>query len=384
MTVSSIPRPTRATQQDGVHLAIPVIMGLAAGAAMLPYGFAPMDAPMALGLIGGISAALMLVAVFADHASLSRSKRHEHNAAAWYLTAGIWLAMCAGGAGAALIPTSHPVIVAVFCMACTGGVDAAVMSTRVAHPQLTGTVRVCMIVFLLVALGCAAAICLDVRPAILAAFGVAMGLWGVQMMANLIVRVPDRYLVQWRRYMTRRWTVRGSIPEDARMLTDDDVHEDMQRFLAQYTAGTICCTICVSLSFLALAASVDYTVVLDRIAFIVAGASIVLYLALKPRQSGRPFERFLMRGAAMASLMVFVAYLPSAMPQLGLQAPVTIIGVCGVVGLALGFGMISQSNGFYSLALSRIGDGCCFAALCFAPVAALLSAGLVEWLRGIV
>lgn len=384
MTLSSLPRPARATQQDGVHLAMPVIMGLAACAAMLPYGFTPMDATMSFRFIASIAAALMLAAVFADHASLSRSKRHEHNAAAWYLTAGIWLAMCAGGAGAALIPTSHPVIVAVFCMSCAAGVDAAVMSTRVTHPQLIGTVRVCMIVFLLAALGCAMAICLDVRPSILAASGVAMGVWGVQMMANLVVRVPDRYLVQWRRYMTRRWTVRGSIPEDARMLTDDDVHEDMQRFLAQYTAGTVCCTICVVLSFLALATCVDYAAALDRVAFIVAGVSIVLYLALKPRQSGRPFERYLMRGAAMVSLMVVVAFLPSALPQWGAQMPVAIIGVCGVVGLALGFGMISQSNGFYSLALSRIGDGCCFAALCLAPVAALLSAGLVEWLRGIV
>ena len=384
MTLSSLPRPTRATQQDGVHLAMPIIMGLAAGAAMLPYGFAPMDATMSFGLITGIVAGLMLAAVFADHASLRRSKQHAHNAAAWYLTAGIWLAMCAGGAGAALIPTSHPVIVAVFCMSCAAGVDAAVMSTRVTHPQLIGTVHVCMIVFLLAALGCATAICLDVRPSILAASGVAMGVWGVQMMANLVVRVPDRYLVQWRRYMTRRWTVRGSIPEDARMLTDDDVHEDMQRFLAQYTAGTVCCTVCVVLSFLALATCVDYAAALDRVAFIVAGVSIVLYLALKPRQSGRPFERYLMRGAAMVSLMAVVAFLPSALPQWGAQMPVAIIGVCAVVGLALGFGMISQSNGFYSLALSRIGDGCCFAALCLAPVAALLSAGLVEWLRGIV
>ncbi|WP_157908653.1 hypothetical protein [Bifidobacterium criceti] len=355
-----------------------------AGAAILPYSFPAMETRAAIGIIGGIVAGLTLAALVADVACLGCLKRHEHNAAAWYLSAGIWFAMCAGICGAALIPTSHPAIIAVFCMACTGGIEAAIMSTRVAHPQLIGMVRVCMIVFLLAALSCATAICLDVRPSILAAFGIAMGMWGTQMMANLVVRVPDRYLVQWRTYMTRRWTVRGSIPEDARMLTDDDVHEDMQRFLAQYTAGTICCTACIIMSFIALAGCADYSAALERVTFLTVGIAIVLYLALKPRQSGRPFERFLLRGAAVASLCVLVSHMPQALPHMGAHMALAVIGVCAVVGLALGFGMISQNNGFYSLALSRLGDGCCFAALCLAPVAAFLSAGLVEWLRGVV
>lgn len=384
MAVSSFSHPQRVTWQDGVHLTVPTIMGLAAGAAILPYGFPTAGSASGAVLVGGIAAGLVLAAILADIACIACMCRHEHNASVWYVSAGVWFAMCAGIAAASLVPTTHPVIVAVFCMSCTGCADAAVMSTRVTHPQMIGTVRVCMIMLLLAALSCAAAVCFDIRPAILAAFGVAMGVWGSQMMANLVVRVPDRYLVQWRRYMTRRWTVRGSIPEDARMLNDRDVHEDMQRFLAQYTSGIICCTACIVLSFISLAATVDYSAVLDRTAFIVAGISVVLYLALKPRQSGRPFERFLMRAAAVALLMVFVRYLPLALPQLGAHTAFMVIGVCAAVGLALGFGMIVQSNGFYSLVLSRIGDGCCFAALCLAPVAAFLSAGLVEWLRGIV
>lgn len=367
-----------------LHMAMPVTIALAMGAAALPYAFAGSDRHGIVPVTVALTAGCVVATALADHACRACLRARDRNVAAWYLAAAICFSMCAGLAAASLIPTTQPAVVGVLGLACGGCMNAAVMFAFVRHPRVRGAAGACMLMLLLMALGCAATIYCDLPPALLAALGVCAGAWGAQMMANLVVRVPDGYLLQWRRHMTRRWTVRGDIPDDARILTDADLRGDLQWFLARYAAGIIGCTVCMGLSFAALTQTVDYSVRMHRIALLTTGIALALYLALKPRQSGRPFERHLMRGVAVAVWMLLMTRMPAVLPELGAHTVFATLAVNGVMALGLGFGMIAQHSGLRSLALSRTADILCVTALCVTPLAALASAGLVEWVRGLV
>ena len=53
---------------------------------------------------------------------------------------------------------------------------------------------------------CAVALIHTLHVRLLAGFVLTVAVCCLQMLPNIVMHVPDRYLVEWRTYMTRRWT----------------------------------------------------------------------------------------------------------------------------------------------------------------------------------
>lgn len=181
---------------------------------------------------------------------------HNRVMAVWLVVAGACFSICAGATVSTLLESGNPATVAVFCSSGIVVADMALMSVCVREPMVRGVVSAVSFVALPLALASAATVLFDLSVQLLAGMVVAASVCGIQMMPNIVVHVPDRYLVEWRTYMTRRWTLRGNIPEEARVLTRKDVRRDMDSFLAQYSTGF---TLCVVLSVLGYAALTQWT-----------------------------------------------------------------------------------------------------------------------------
>lgn len=329
----------------------------------------------------------VLVAVFIVAALVcnSRCRRqivwHNRVMAVWLVVAGACFSICAGATVSTLLESGNPATVAVFCASGIAVADMALMSVCVREPMVRGVVSAVSFVALPLALASAATVLFDLSVQLLAGMVVAASVCGIQMMPNIVVHVPDRYLVEWRTYMTRRWTVRGSIPEEARVLTRKDVRQDMDSFLAQYSTGFTLCVVLSVLGYAALAQWTDYHSLYDRIGFLVLSMLLMLFFELKPRQSGRPFEQYVMRAAGIAIPLLWVGHATQAIPEGEAMIPLICMVTFAALGLVLGFSMVVQHNGFHSLALSRIGDALCFISMMLIPAASFLAGGALEFLR---
>ena len=279
---------------------------------------------------------------------------------------------------------------AVFC-ACAGACTAAViiylMSSHIVALRVS---RLLTVVTLLLSFAAAAVLVWDLPLALFACSAVAFGLYCLQSMPNLVVRVPDRYLLEWRAYMSERWSVRMPIPAGGRVLTDADITADLLDFRIDYATGTALATFTGVSGFVMESFAVDVGSLYATVGYAVLGVSAALYLLLKPRASGRSRERYVMRCAGMAiacTLLVrlFAVLWSAPSQQFGgrghLIALLAVIAV-GVVGLAMGFAMIVQNAGLHSLVLSRIGDAVAMVSCSLIMPSAFFAAGCFELLRG--
>lgn len=221
----------------------------------------------------------------------------------------------------------------------------------------------------------------DLCMALYAGLAVALYAIALQVMPNMVIHVPDRYLVEWQTYMTQRWTVRGSIPQGARALTSRDVHHDMQAFRSRYDAGLLGCLMLMTSMFALLLWEADYESTIVRWSTLTLGVSLIVFLLCQPRSSGRQYERMAMRSVALilaAALSMNLSKLLPGAPYAGTWA----MGISMAVGLLMLMAILAQREGFYSLVLSRVGDAFCFVASMLIPASAFLAAGGFEFLRG--
>lgn len=329
-----------------------------------------------------IAALFAVCALACNRMAFDAADRKDAGGAVWTLTAGACCAMSAGVQLAGLMGGTRPWLSAVFCAGGMLVADMACVFPRAVDPTLRAVASSYATASLLLAMACAGVILYDLPASTLAGAVIGTSICAVQLMPNLVVHVPDRYLVEWRTYMTRRWTVRGAIPDKARMLTPADVKDDMAAFLARYAAGLGLSVTLAVLAYAALADWMDYGMLFDRIGFNALSLMLFLFLTLKPRQSGRPFERYLMRGAGMTVPGIWAMHATRALPEAGALLPLMLMLAFAILGMLLGYGMLAQHNGFHSLALSRIGDMLCFASTMLIPVAVFFAAGTLELLRG--
>ncbi|MBW3081126.1 hypothetical protein [Bifidobacterium saguinibicoloris] len=374
----------RETRRRDLNLVAPLLVMLFAATAMLIHTSAARGGTPRMGVawtcvIVVITAAAALAC---NRIAIRMAVLRNTGMAVWTLLAGVGLAAWAGVAAAGPTGGDRPALTAVFCAAGMIVADTALVFPNATDPALRGVASTLAATALMLAICSAGTILADLPASILAGGVAAAGVCAIQLMPNIVVHVPDRYLVEWRTYMTRRWTVRGSIPDEARVLTPKDVSEDMRSFLARYAAGLSLAVTLAASAYLALAAWMDHGALLDRIGFHTLSLTLSLFLTLKPRQSGRPFERYLMRAAALLVAAVWLAHIRQTLPVAGGVTPFAGMAAFAVVGMLVGYGMLAQRGGFHSLALSRIGDALCFASTMLTPAAALLAAGTFELLRG--
>ncbi|KAB8296532.1 hypothetical protein [Bifidobacterium apri] len=326
---------------------------------------------------------LAAATILCDWQCVDNIRRHRRRLAMVSLACSAALAACGGVAWSLTIHSTQQATLGALLASCCVAVDMAFMMMLTDNPAIGGANTAILAASVTVMLICTSTLMTALPLRLLAGIILGLAACCMQMLPNLVVHVPDRYLVQWRTYMTRRWTVRGGIPQQARVLTDNDVHDDMQTFQTRYCAGVVLCLILMLAAYTTVACCCQYGQIVDRIGFLALSAALFTFLTLKPRQSGRPFERYAMRFGAIITLLVCCTRMSSALPDI---SPVLLSTVCmltvGVAGLILIMCMIAQHGGVHSLALSRIGDVLCFISIMITPIATFFAIGALEFIRG--
>lgn len=294
-------------------------------------------------------------------------------------------------AGALLIPASleaaaHLSVASGFLAAAVGTALVALLTGTRAIRAAAGTVAILLVVF-----GAVWGIALLLRWAPPDAAAICLGLVPLLLRAlpSALVNLPDGAFIDYRHFMSNRWTVRGAIPESPTTVDALGVREVVADSWARLGSGTVV----LSLVALALAPVVllrpwgsDPFVVGGGIALLVC---LVLSLLLVPRHTGSRLLRWAPRASAVGVLVLAAAAVAGGTgPWSGAGAvpPPTLLLIVasGLFLLAVLAVLVIRpvSRGARSLAWSRVGDAFEAIAVALALPAALLHADVLTLLRG--
>lgn len=278
-------------------------------------------------------------------------------------------------------PFTRTVPFAVFLAGAMCAMDAAYVQYAASNRMTIALSRFMIAAGGIVAVSVALTVEAGVPVSVVAAACSVGGAWYMHAQANVILRVPDRYLLEWRRYMTQKWTVRGAVPKESRPLRTGDIAEDMRIFGAEYTVGLVVSHLYMVGGYGVMCA----TLPADPDPFITGGFaaySVLLpcYLLFKPRTAGSMLERMLMRScASLIPLMGLIA--ASRQESWNWLVPYLVFAVIGV-GVIVAATTLVVSTGFKSLMLSRIGDWLVASSVALMGPAAFLASNAMDMIRG--
>lgn len=219
------------------------------------------------------------------------------------------------------------------------------------------------------------------RMPIASAAAVTLGLVPIVLRAlpSTLVNVPDGMFIDYRHFMSNRWSVRGAIPDSPASIATGDAERVVRASTARLTAGTLVLSLA-AMGAAPLAApglaSEDPLTAIGSIALFVCA---VLALLLTPRHTTGRALRWLPRAAAIVVLVCGVAVLAGVVgPAGGLVAGASVFAVAVITAIA----SLPIARGVSSLVWSRVGDIVEWLAVALALPAALLAANSIELLRG--
>ncbi|MGV8886068.1 MAG: hypothetical protein ACOH1T_10855 [Microbacteriaceae bacterium] len=201
----------------------------------------------------------------------------------------------------------------------------------------------------------------------------------LRFLPTTLVNVPEGFHIDYKHFMTSRWTVRGPIPESPGRVEMPYVRDVVESSTARLITGTILLA-AIAATFLPFGitrpANGNVFVQSGTIALIV---TVVIALILAPRHSATPVLRWVPRAAA-AIVVLAAAIVLSA--SLGIVQLFVTAGVVLVLGLIVAFILIPIGRGARSLVWSRLGDFFESLAVALSFPAALLAADVLTALRG--
>lgn len=202
---------------------------------------------------------------------------------------------------------------------------------------------------------------------------------GLRALPSSLVNLPEGYFIDYRHFMTSRWTVRGAIPESVGLLRPERITAVVDDSSARLIAGTVVLSVAsilmTPIAFLRTWPD-DPFVVSGGIALLVC---LGLALLLTPRHTTSHILRWPPR---IAAGVVFVVAGVQAADALGGGFQVIGAAVLFVVGLTAVAIVIPISRGASSLVWSRFGDAFEWLAVALALPAALLYADALSLVRG--
>lgn len=201
----------------------------------------------------------------------------------------------------------------------------------------------------------------------------------LRFLPTTLVNVPEGFHIDYKHFMTSRWTVRGPIPESPGRVEMSYVREVVDASTARLVTGTIliAAIAAVFLPFGVTRPADDNLFV--QIGTITLVITVVVALVLAPRHNATPVLRWVPRAAA-AVVVIAVAIGVSA--ALGIVALLVTAGVLLVFGLVVAIILVPIGRGARSLVWSRLGDFFEFLAVALSFPAALLAADMLTALRG--
>lgn len=282
---------------------------------------------------------------------------------------------------AQIMSVTRSAALAVFLSATLVAVMAAYIQYAASGRITVALARLLITAAVIIALSIIAVVIFAIPAPVIAAACSVGGAWYVHAQANVILRVPDRYLIEWRRYMSQRWTVRGAVPENSRPLYTHDISEDMTIFSAEYTMGLVVGHLYIAAGYVVLCLTMPAEP--DLFTTIGFGAYSVLlpcYLLLRPRTAGSALERMLMRSCAVLLPAAALITLTNHGDWRWLVTWV-VFGLIAV-GIVIAAATLAVSGGFKSLMLSRIGDWIAAGSLALMGPAAFLASNAMDMIRG--
>jgi hypothetical protein len=234
---------------------------------------------------------------------------------------------------------------------------------------------------LLLALAAVWGAALLLRMPVASAAAVTLGLVPIALRAlpSTLVNVPDGMFIDYRHFMSNRWSVRGAIPDSPAVIAKADAERVVHASTARLLAGTLVLT-GATIGAAPLAASgLTSGQPLAAVGSAVLFVCVALALLLTPRHTTGRALRWLPRVAAITVVLAGVAVIAGALgPAGGLLAGASVFAAAVVTALVT----LPLSRGASSLVWSRVGDLVEWLAVALALPAALLAANSIELLRG--
>lgn len=200
-----------------------------------------------------------------------------------------------------------------------------------------------------------------------------------RMLLSSAVDVSPGVFLDYERFQSTRWTVRQKLPDEVLSIGADDAQALVARSTARLTVGALVLVIagvtCAPVAIPTFDVA-DPLVLAGRIALTV---TVVLALVLGARKTSVPAVRWVSRlGAAAVLTAALVAFILAV----GGGALALLAAACLVIGTASAFLVIPAGRGVRSLGWSRLADAFEALAISLSLPAALLAAGVVDVVRG--
>ena len=202
----------------------------------------------------------------------------------------------------------------------------------------------------------------------------------LRFLPTTLVNVQEGYHIDYRHFMSNRWTVRGAIPETPDTVSMAAVREIVNESSARLLAGTVLLSVLpvvtVPLALTAPLAGNPWALG-GTTAFLVA---LVVALVLAPRHNASPVLRWVPRAAAAVVLLEVTLAVSGAFGVVVLLLAASALLLIGVVAAAL---IVPIGRGASSLVWSRMADILESFAVALAFPAALLASDILSFLRGV-
>lgn len=216
-------------------------------------------------------------------------------------------------------------------------------------------------------------------PVAAAAISAGLVPLGLRALPSSLVNLPEGYFIDYKHFMSSRWTVRGAIPESPGPVRADNVTAVVDDSSARLVAGTV--VLSTTAALMAPFAMLqpwpnDPVVVSGGIALLVC---LELSLLLTPRHTTSRVLRWMPRAGAGVVLVTAVVHASAALGGDALLLGAALLFVVALAAVAV---VVPISRGTSSLVWSRIGDAFEWLAVALALPAALLYADALSMLRG--
>lgn len=259
------------------------------------------------------------------------------------------------------------------------GIVAALVAVATGGPRLRGGARTATVVLLGLALMWGLALVAGWGPVAAAAVSAGIAPLGLRGLSSTLLDLAEGYHIDYRHFMSSRWTVRGVIPEDPGPVRMADVRAAVEESTARLVVGTVLLSAVPVLVIPLVLPGLAAADLLVRIGSIALLAAVVLALLLAPRRAALPVLRWVPRAAAALVALEVALALALGLPALG--ATLAAAGLLAV-GLATIAALGPVSGGAHSLGWSRFADLGEWLAIALALPAAFLAADAVGLLRG--
>lgn len=218
------------------------------------------------------------------------------------------------------------------------------------------------------------------EPAQLALVISGLSVLSLRALPTMLVKVDEGYHIDYGKFMVLRWTVRGRVPQYVSRVNPDQITQLMHNAEARLQTSTVMLSLLAGIGIPAAVLPLAKDGLTERIAAIAFLMLAIVGLLTTSRRTVAPELRNPPRFAVVIGVAVFtVLFAVGTRWELIWLAA----AVLAVVGLVVAVLSVSLLRGSRSLGWSRAGDVLDSLAIALVFPAALVAAGTLELLRGV-